>query len=150
MTDDSGVLRTTMHVEDESVEYVEGEDVVRFQKTVGANPQYDTMPVEKWVEFRAAEAAKDVVQEELNERVDGDISGVGTGISSTDDGATKTVKVYHERWRNEDGTVTEPSISFDRLQEITPERVETTAEYHGETYARSIPVQLDTMESQFL
>ncbi|MGA9401747.1 hypothetical protein [Haladaptatus sp.] len=100
MTDDSDVLRATVRVEDESVEYVEHDDVIRYPKYIGGETEYDTMPVEGWIEFRAAEAAKDVVWEELNERVDGEISGVGTGISSTDDGATKTVKVYHERWRN--------------------------------------------------
>ncbi|WP_423744393.1 hypothetical protein V5735_15840 (plasmid) [Haladaptatus sp. SPP-AMP-3] len=152
MTDDSDVPRVTVRVEDESVEYVERDDVVRFPRvrTGGEILEYGTMPVERWVGFRAAEAAKDAVREELEKRVNGKISGVAIGVGSTDDGATTAVKTYHQRWRNTDGTVTGPSVSFDRLKELTPEKIDVTAKYRDETYSCSVPVELDSVVAEFL
>ncbi|SHK50004.1 hypothetical protein [Haladaptatus paucihalophilus] len=142
----------TVRVEDESVEYVERDDVVRFPRVRTGDEvlEYGTMSVERWVEFRATEAAKDAVREELEKRVNGKISGVAIGVGSTDDGATTAVKMYHQRWRNTDGTVTEPSVSFDRLKELTPEKIDVTAKYRDETDSCSVPVEMDSEEAEFL
>lgn len=145
MTDDPDVLRATTRVEDESVEYVEEKDVIRYPSVChGDEPlEYDTMPVERWIEYRAAEAALDAVREELETRVDGNFVGIATGIGSADEETTKaarSVVVYYvENFSNS-------PISFDRLEELTPKRVETTIIFRGETYSRSIPVEFDSME----
>ncbi|WP_264780950.1 hypothetical protein [Haladaptatus sp. T7] len=60
------------------------------------------------------------------------------------------MKIYHQRWRNTDGTVTEPSVSFDRLKELTPKKIDVTAKYLDKTYSCSVPVEMDSEEAEFL
>lgn len=103
----------------------------------GEEPKrFDTMPVERWVGFRAAEAALDRVLSALDGRVETDElgSGVGRPPDSTDaEGPVVNL-------RADSSGAEQPAAPYPVVVRAAPRTVEVTVTLAAESRTRSVPV----------
>lgn len=135
-------VSTTETITDDSYEYVESNDTVRYPATMsgGEVSSYGYAPFEDWTETEGASGAATAVLERLGRRLDS-TGGLSAGFGTSDVTDGLAVTVSYETLKNRDGEVIEePDVPVRRVVAGTPRRVEATVEFAGESGTHSYPV----------
>ncbi|NEU56859.1 hypothetical protein [Halorussus sp. MSC15.2] len=110
---------------------------------------YRTMPFERWAKTECANLGQQRVAEAVESRLDEDQSAGYAVGQHPDDGLA--VKVRISTMRNRDGTVvSEPTVEYDDLRDVTPESVTATIQYAGQECTETFPVVVSELEGQYL
>lgn len=161
-TDDSNdypaTVEVTTAVERDEIEYVEGNGTVRYVAAYGSKdpegddetpperePIYEHRPFEEWAETECVSAGSRRVHEAMTDRLDGEAEGVSAGMGRED--GEMVVRVAHETILDRDGdVVSEPSVPYERVEAVAPERVEATVTLAGRSHSCTVSVTTREME----
>lgn len=145
-------VEVTTTVDRDGLKYVESNDTVRYVaylrtdrsgETPTREPIYEHISFDEWAETECASAAAKRVNEVMAQRLGGDADGISAGITAED--GERVVFVAHQTLLNRDGEViSEPSVSYERVERVAPERVEVTLSFAGRT--RECTVAVTTRE----
>ena len=122
--------------ERDAVRYVEAwrhsdHDAVENGTGSGREPVYEYMPFEEWGAIECSWAAVESVLTVVEHRTDRPLDGVTAGT-----GGDGHITVSRQTTVGRDGTVeTEPAISLDRLEAITPDEAAVTVSLADRSYA---------------
>ncbi|WP_135828702.1 hypothetical protein [Halorussus halobius] len=153
-SDYPATVNATATVERDEVEYVPENDTVRYVAAYRSTdsgddspperePVYETVPFDEWAETECASVAADRVNEVMADRLDGETDGVSAGVTKAD--GEMAVLVVHQTMSDREGDlVSEPTVSYERVKRVAPERVGVTVEFSGQT--RSCVVSVTTRE----
>lgn len=147
-----GTVEVTTTVTRDDVTYVAGNDTVRYVAAYGSKdsagddetpperePIYEYVSFEEWAETECASVGAGRVYEVVTERLDGATEGISTGVTSEDGGLA--VLVVHRTVLDRDGAVvSEPTVRYERVERIAPERVAVTLTLDGRTHSCTVPV----------
>ncbi|ACV47373.1 MULTISPECIES: hypothetical protein [Halomicrobium] len=144
-------VSVTRTITDESITYDADRGTVRYPTLVGSDGpiEHESEPFVLWANRRCASVGSEVVLPAIADRVDGEPTGIGKGVSGTSFGLAITVSATTTRDR--DGTVvSEPSVPLERLVAVTPASVSATIQFDGREHTRHVPVFVEESEVSYL
>ncbi|WP_241432358.1 hypothetical protein [Halogeometricum borinquense] len=133
--------------ENETVKIVTGyrhtnHEAVKNGSKPEREPMYDEIPWKQWATTECASVAGTAVHDMLTDKF-GDNHGVSVGVTSQY-GDDPSLSVAHTILYNRDGEqISETSVGFDRLVEVTPREVTATVTLDGRTATRTIPAWVE-------
>ncbi|WP_135855143.1 hypothetical protein [Halorussus salinus] len=112
---------------------------------------YKTMSFERWAKAECASLGQQRVTEVVESRLE-EGQHVGFACGQYDgDCHDLAVKVERSTMRDRDGNIlSEPTIEYDDLRDITPTSVTATIRYAGLEHTETFPVVVRETEGQFL
>ena len=114
-----------------SVEYVGSTDEVRENG--------ETEPFAQWARQECAEIGAGSIVSLVDDRVEEDLTGVGSGVRALDFGPVITVD--HNVTRDRDGNVTSrPNVALERLVSVAPRTLTVTISLSRQEVTRDFPV----------
>ena len=137
-------LEVRTEEDDEHVEYLDDDEVVRFVGALGPTGEdgerrrrYETTSWERWGEMRCLSAAGDAAADHLGKQLG--LDGVGSGLTSRVDGHDRAafVSVYEPALGDEDA---EPSVEFDEIVAATPATVDVTYVLDDRSFEMVVPM----------
>lgn len=138
---EGAAFETERTVTRDSVEYVESSGVVEEDG--------QTEPFDEWARRECDEVAANTVVGAVEDRIDGPVDGVGSGVRYLLFGPVVTVD--HNVLRDRDGAIlSEPNVELDRLIDVAPRTLTATVVLDGRRYTRSLPVGVGHSEVQQL
>ncbi|AUV83508.1 hypothetical protein C2R22_19215 [Salinigranum rubrum] len=141
--------------DDETVEYLADEDVVRYvagwvapdASSRGQDgprervPRYETTPRERWVETQCLTAAARAAAEHVSAELEQSGETISGGMTADVEGVERAAVVARETVLDRSGrVVSEPSAGFSALVEETPATVSVCYRLGGSVYERRVPV----------
>lgn len=139
------ILEDAVVVDDPDLELSPGNDTVRFPALMSDDGvvEYGTMSFGRWSRIECAEAGLDPVWDRVHARLGDDAVGLGRGLRSTLPGLV--VELSLTTVLDGDGNVrSEPTVSFERVLDVTPPSVRVTVSLDGQEATHTIPVQVVT------
>jgi hypothetical protein len=136
-------LDETVVVDDPDLDYLPEKNAVRFPSLMNESGvvAFDTMPFDRWSQLQCAEVALDPAWAVVAERLDGDSTGLGRGVTASFPGMV--VEFSHTTTVDDEGeVVSAPPVTFDELLDVTPRSVTATVSLDEETATHTVPVQV--------
>lgn len=130
---------------DEAVDYRPASDTVRWSRSTGEGGPYTTEPFGTWASRTAASVGSDAVLPAIRERLDGEATGIGNGVSDELVGMVIAVSIG-TTYDREGQVVSEPNVSLEELVDVTPRTVRTTVTLEGREYTRPVAVFVEEGE----
>jgi hypothetical protein len=139
-------------VTDDELEYLEDEHAVKYVaawrhtnrteieqgEPPEREPVYETTPFEDWATTECASVGADAVAQRIEERIDGDPAA---SVGITRENGEMAVSVQQTTVRDRDGeVVSEPSVPFERIVEVTPRAVEATVRLADQEHTATVSV----------
>jgi hypothetical protein len=139
-------------VADDELEYLEDEHAVKYVaawrhtnrteieqgEPPEREPVYETTPFEDWATTECASVGADAVAQRIEERIDGDPAA---SVGITRENGEMAVSVQQTTVRDRDGeVVSEPSVPFERIVEVTPRAVEATVRLAEQEHTATVSV----------
>ncbi|SEO03267.1 hypothetical protein SAMN05216388_1007102 [Halorientalis persicus] len=139
-------------VADDELEYLEDEHAVKYVaawrhtnrteieqgEPPEREPVYETTPFEDWATTECASVGADAVAQRIEERIDGDPAA---SVGITRENGEMAVSVQQTTVRDRDGeVVSEPSVPFERIVEVTPRAVEATVRLADQEHTATVSV----------
>jgi hypothetical protein len=125
----------------DGVEYVASSDTVRVDGR--------SEPFERWARRKCEGIGAHTVVAIVDDRLDANLEGVGSGVRSLLFGPVVTVD--HTVTRNRDGeVVSEPNVPVDRVRVVAPRTLSVTVTLEGRRLTRRLPVGVGHGEVQYL
>lgn len=147
-TDYGDTVEVTTTVDREGLEHVASNDTVRYVagwhtnrsgETPTRRPVYETIPFEEWVRAECARVAAERVSEAMDRRLGGNDDGITVGVTA--ESGERSVFVAHRTMLDRDGgVVSEPAVSYERVERVAPERAAVTLSFAGRTRQRTVGV----------
>jgi sirohydrochlorin ferrochelatase len=137
-------------------EYLPEDHAVRYVAYLSARGEdpperesaYETLPFERWARTEAASFGKERVTDAVESEL-GENRRVGYAVGQHEEGVAVVVEIG--TMRDRDGTViSEPTIEYDRLCDLTPESVTATVRFAGQAHTETFPVVVSETEGQLL
>lgn len=108
-----------------------------------------TEPFPSWARRECEAVGADTVVSIVDDRLDTDLEGVGSGVRYLLFGPVVTVD--HTVTKNRDGdVVSEPNVPVERVRAVAPRTLRVTVTLEGRSFTRKLPVGVGHGEVQYL
>jgi len=144
-------ISVTRTITDDSVTYDPDRGTVRYPTLMDSDGpvEHASEPFALWANRRCASVGSDEILPTIEDRVDRELAGVGTGVRGTAFGLASTVSATTTLDR--DGTVvSEPNVSVERLRTVTPATVYTAIRFEEREHRRAVPVFVTESTATYL
>lgn len=132
-----------------TIERTVTDDAVELLASGKVRERSSTQSFERWARREAEAIGAHTVVSIVDDRLDADLEGVGSGVRYLLFGPVVTVD--HTVTKNRDGeVVSEPNVPVERVREVAPRTLSVTVTLEGRSFTRRLPVGVGHGEVQYL